>query len=272
MPRLPPELTDRAIDHLHSDKPALLACSLVCKTWLHASRYHLFHIEIPLTDRNIRSFVELLDSPTSTFFGQALHVHISPCEDSHKPLSASAIFGTISRYLLKLKIKSLRLTDVEWDIKDKELEEMFEYFATTTTLDLRDVTFSIPNQYIKFITSFLSLEKLCLYGISTPADDASHITPFTLSPLLRAVDLCSQDLKPPFTWFLSAAQFPPVESLHIFSIKSEHLDAIQAVLQSLGSSLNTICLVFSNPGALILRPIGVCLIVLVIQRTVVLSI
>ncbi|EJF64777.1 hypothetical protein DICSQDRAFT_52376, partial [Dichomitus squalens LYAD-421 SS1] len=39
---LPGELVDRIIDHLYNDASSLKATSLVCKTWLPRSRFHLF--------------------------------------------------------------------------------------------------------------------------------------------------------------------------------------------------------------------------------------
>ncbi|KIP01799.1 hypothetical protein PHLGIDRAFT_80071, partial [Phlebiopsis gigantea 11061_1 CR5-6] len=42
-PILPLEIQDMIIDHLHNDKRSLQSCALVCKHWLPASRYHLFH-------------------------------------------------------------------------------------------------------------------------------------------------------------------------------------------------------------------------------------
>lgn len=39
---VPQELYERIIDHLYEDIPALLACCLVCRAWVPASRYHLF--------------------------------------------------------------------------------------------------------------------------------------------------------------------------------------------------------------------------------------
>ncbi|KAH0583500.1 hypothetical protein H2248_009127 [Termitomyces sp. 'cryptogamus'] len=39
---IPQELYERIIDHLHNDIMSLLACSLVCRAWVPASRYHLF--------------------------------------------------------------------------------------------------------------------------------------------------------------------------------------------------------------------------------------
>lgn len=41
--KLPRELLDMVTDHLHGDQPSLRACSLVNKTWLPSSRYHLFY-------------------------------------------------------------------------------------------------------------------------------------------------------------------------------------------------------------------------------------
>ncbi|CAL1715558.1 unnamed protein product [Somion occarium] len=46
-----PELIDRVIDHLHSDKDVLTASSLVCREWLPRSRFHLFRsmqLKLPL--------------------------------------------------------------------------------------------------------------------------------------------------------------------------------------------------------------------------------
>jgi hypothetical protein len=40
--QLPPELFDIIIDLLHADQAALATCALVCKSWLPASRHHLY--------------------------------------------------------------------------------------------------------------------------------------------------------------------------------------------------------------------------------------
>ncbi|KAI0797132.1 hypothetical protein C8Q75DRAFT_710351, partial [Abortiporus biennis] len=39
---LPAELVDMIIDYLYDDSDALENCSLVCRTWLCASRFQLF--------------------------------------------------------------------------------------------------------------------------------------------------------------------------------------------------------------------------------------
>ena len=246
---LPAELTDRVIDYLHSDKLALSACSLVCKTWVPASRYHFFQRNfVSLADDNVDAFVELLDSPASTFFGYALRLQISPRPNGYHH-SVRYIFNAISHYLSRLKIKLLAFFWVEWDITGKELEILFGRFATIPALDLLNVRFSVPKQFIEFVTSFVSLERLDLYHIAFRTHDFAHTTPFTLSPLLRNVDLSlrNEGLHR-FTWFLSAVQFPPLTSLSISSIDDEDLDVVQAVLQSLGPSIHYINLEFGRYG------------------------
>ena len=241
--RLPAELTDRVIDHLHSNQPALRTCSLVCKDWLPASRYHLFQTGICWTDRTIHTFVELLSSPASTFVGNALCVRVVPdAVKISEEVPASSIFDTISRHLFKLTIKSLSLISVEWDIKDEKQEDIFGYFATIPALKLLDVTFSAPSQVIKFITSFLSLERLSLCDIIFETHDA--LPHFTLSPLLHTVDLTLRDR---FTfWFLSALQSHPLEYLSISNIEDGNMDVIRHILQSSGPSLHSLTLLSLN--------------------------
>ena len=252
MPRLPAELTDRVIDHLHADHLTLATCSLVCKTWLPASRHHLFEItKICLTEINIHSFVKLLNSPTtSTFFGHALNVSINVGE--HR--SARSIFDTLSHHLFRLKIKSLKLESMMWDIDEKR-EELFEYFAKIPTLELHNVAFQFQGspprytnskiQFLKFITSFLSLERLHLDGIFILEPDV----PFTLPPLLRFVHLnmATHSMAP----YLSSVQWPPLSSLTISHIRREDMGAIQAVLESLGSSLHDLTISFARLRAYI---------------------
>ena len=64
---LPNEIQDRILDFLHDSKPTLKACSLVCKTWVPTSRYHLFSTgRIRLHGRDARSCETLLKNPNCT--------------------------------------------------------------------------------------------------------------------------------------------------------------------------------------------------------------
>ncbi|RDX43685.1 hypothetical protein OH76DRAFT_1299475, partial [Lentinus brumalis] len=61
---LPPELTDRVIDHLHDDPTSLAACSLVCSAWLPAARLHHFR-EVTVVCGNVHAFHGLIHHPSS---------------------------------------------------------------------------------------------------------------------------------------------------------------------------------------------------------------
>jgi len=203
---------------------------------------------IRLSEHNINSLTELLDSPASTFFGHVLNVKIFAHDPVERP-NAIGILDTISRHLPRLKIKSLHLSGVKWDIMDADIEGIFRCLAIISALKMTDVMFSVPNQFIKFITSFASLERLSLRKITLQEVDIAHITPFTLSPLLRFVEMTLNSHLP---WFLSAARFPPLNYLKLALITPEYLDAIQALLQSSGPSLRDLNLAFVDIGAFIL--------------------
>ncbi|KAJ7616650.1 hypothetical protein FB45DRAFT_934661 [Roridomyces roridus] len=58
MSALPPEVVDLVIDNLHDQPAALRVCSLVCRNWLAASRYHLYS-EVYVSGSNLISFIHL---------------------------------------------------------------------------------------------------------------------------------------------------------------------------------------------------------------------
>ncbi|KAF8218296.1 hypothetical protein K438DRAFT_1796635 [Mycena galopus ATCC 62051] len=62
IPSFPQELTDAILDNCEGDPASLMACSLVCSTWVSRCRSHLFKIcHLPL-----HSFCDLLRSPGCT--------------------------------------------------------------------------------------------------------------------------------------------------------------------------------------------------------------
>jgi hypothetical protein len=79
-PRLPPELVDGIVDHLHADRFALARCALVCKSWVTASRYHRFHTSIEIHKDNISVAIELLSSSTCTFANAIVHLRLFKAE------------------------------------------------------------------------------------------------------------------------------------------------------------------------------------------------
>ncbi|KAI0792083.1 hypothetical protein C8Q75DRAFT_619127 [Abortiporus biennis] len=120
-PRLPSELTDMVIDHLHDDKQALARCSLVAKSWLNASHFHLFHsIEVRDTSRGcgfigLLSFLESSCSMSVRNYLKELHLmaHRTPLEELSQPpyrrrhLYPSILAKILSR-LPQLRVLTMR--------------------------------------------------------------------------------------------------------------------------------------------------------------------
>lgn len=59
---IPPELSDYTIDFLHDDILSLRACALTCRSWLPASRFHLFDTVKVTSAQDLDKFVALLTS------------------------------------------------------------------------------------------------------------------------------------------------------------------------------------------------------------------
>ncbi|KAJ7661966.1 hypothetical protein DFH06DRAFT_363044 [Mycena polygramma] len=95
MADFPEELIDSVIDHLRSDKSALLVCGLVSSQWLPRSRYHCFssiHLFIG-SCRNqddwkglsrVKTFLSLVESPLATFAPSVTKVRLSHRRDRKK--------------------------------------------------------------------------------------------------------------------------------------------------------------------------------------------
>ncbi|KAI0701372.1 hypothetical protein BC835DRAFT_1411513 [Cytidiella melzeri] len=65
---LPAELGDRIIDFLHNDREALLACSLTCRRWLPAVRYHVWSHTRLERNRLLRFVNLIIDEPELASF------------------------------------------------------------------------------------------------------------------------------------------------------------------------------------------------------------
>ncbi|KAF7313067.1 hypothetical protein MKEN_00992000 [Mycena kentingensis (nom. inval.)] len=83
-PRLPPEIIDCIIDVL-VDKPALLICSSVARTWVARSRHHLFcSLHLRLTRSRVLRLKYLIESAHgSGFVAHVNHLHLVYADSAH---------------------------------------------------------------------------------------------------------------------------------------------------------------------------------------------
>jgi hypothetical protein len=127
MPRLPAETIDSIVDFHHSDEEALKACSLVCRNWLPASRFHLFG-SVDVKHSNVHSFVKLLASPSSTITN-CVHTLV---------IEAVCAFDVIAPYF-KDMVAVTSITLCEWPVGSVSEECLSRGFGRIGNMDLSGI-------------------------------------------------------------------------------------------------------------------------------------
>ena len=176
---LPPELLDQVIDHLHDDKPTLLALGLVSKQTLVRSRSHLFSkLEFTRIDntrvtnqevnRQFDAFLSLLEAPWTTFTFAVESLHINNLFWYRGTGYKYRPNRNISRIAARLSnLKSLWLTSLTWTCVPPQIQEFF-FQLNIADLQLDRVHFEpdYPNNLIEFFSRIQSSVKtLTLYRI-----------------------------------------------------------------------------------------------------------
>jgi len=227
-PAPPLEISEAIIDHLRSDKPALYACSLTCRSWVHASRSHIFS-KIDLYPWNFLNFLEVLQSSTSP----GRHVRQLILNEGRgrfevEPRWTSGAAPVLAACLPGLK--QLCIRQMQWDLLDQAAQAgIIAGFKNVENLDLHHANFPTLAQTFEFISSFPSLNELScdvVYWPRTEDTPAGQIRP---PPFLHSVrlGLC---LKEHFVrWLLS-------EELRIHTLDLTLISRVQT--RSIGNLLS----------------------------------
>ncbi|KAF5353926.1 hypothetical protein D9756_007096 [Leucocoprinus leucothites] len=195
---IPPELTDIIIQSCISTPPSssvrdpidkhtratLIACSLVCRDWLPASRSLAFsHISLKCTRRDLSSFKNLISS-TCTFLGYVKEIiFIIPRGrgDYWDAVSSNLIAGVVT----PLRPTSIRICGEEPSFGDKKavlirdhvrlaLAEAFSKLYATpkvavappTSLTISSLLFESFSNLTLFLRSFPSITSLRLHDLT----------------------------------------------------------------------------------------------------------
>ncbi|PSR73130.1 hypothetical protein PHLCEN_2v10986 [Hermanssonia centrifuga] len=132
-PRLPPELTDRVIDNLHDSKADLRRCSLVCRSWLPSSSFHLFH------------YLHIRRDPDSNFDDQStFNAFITLLQTSPR------VYSYLRGLSFESKIPETGFSNRRGRMHLRTLEEILDILPNLLHLDLRlsifDPTNGVPNR------------------------------------------------------------------------------------------------------------------------------
>lgn len=175
---LPPELFDKIIDFLHDDYFALKASSLVCRSWVKSSRYHLFRhvafggngdrmpstglVGAPLGNCR-RLYSVILKSPDIARYVTNLIIFEGPLDDFH--CIRNLLKGLTSLQTLSLYNNAVSLTH--------GLISIIASLPSVHELHLRDILILNSADLLHVFQSWKHLTHLHLTGLVLSIDQSS---------------------------------------------------------------------------------------------------
>ena len=228
---LPPELIDIIIDHLHSDRRALAACSLVCKTWRLSARHHLF-ARLALNLENANS-----NNPDSEFLriGSdiipfAHHIHLNYI------LTSSGPGQYVPRPFSFNGITSLGLTIGRPIDHSAQIATLLYQFAFVVRLELHHIQIISFYELMDFISAFPRLEILVMNEVKWERDSTLTI-PLTLRFHALHLDGGMDGREKAHMLLLLSLNGVSLRSLYLTSIGNYDIENLNALLQVVESSL-----------------------------------
>jgi hypothetical protein len=196
-PALPNEIQDRILDFLYDSKPTLKACSLVCKTWVPTSRYHLFS-KITLRGRDARSCQALLKNPNCT---------IQSCVHFSASLDDSETTANVANVLQYLSPSSLHIQQIPDDLLHWHTLASFPPLPFIERLEVGSgCKFRVAELFVTF-PNIRELRIACspmdLPRFNTASGDIS-ICP----PQLRSLEFSKAFMDPLLRWFMEKRIVP----------------------------------------------------------------
>lgn len=245
---LPPEIYDRVLDYLHSDKSVLKACALAGRCLLPTCRYHLFR-KISLSPADVVAFLEFAEGLPSDL------ISLVHCLGVCRSAAAGFFRGVpVTPHTKELKqllhgLTSLRLSEVFWGVLPADQKHVLSGLPSVTHLALDRVSFDTTHSMLAFICSFKALHTISFTNwiLQKPQVDlASFLTtaPRLLQPVQVHLDVLNLDQPRSITlmiqWLLE--QDPPpriqIDALRLGPLH-DHSWLINPCIQHLLASNNT---------------------------------
>ena len=134
LPMIPLELSDMVFDFLHDDVATLCSAGLVCKSWVPASRFHLFsEVKFVLGYESCELELELICAEHSTIPPYVLSLEIMGSGETEGETEDEMTL----RLPLLSNLKTLRLVEINMTILTPVAKKRFiSLLQNLTTLDL----------------------------------------------------------------------------------------------------------------------------------------
>ena len=246
-PRLPQELAEMVIDELGRDyqRPALAACSLTCRAWLHRCRIHI-HSAVRLDPQShLENLSKLYDGPLAEYVRS---LSIDACvEGEPRP---HPWLNTVRPLLERLKrIRRLALDAIVWE----HLEDATKRIFLTNYEDVRDIwlatcDFYDPATFVRFLQVFKRAESIRMEGVGCDPVDCEEALKENDEELhlrwLDVGDLCSApSIVAQWAWY--GRRELSLENIH-FSWGSEDPIHLSRMLQLAGASVQKLSITMDD--------------------------
>ncbi|KAH7913107.1 hypothetical protein BJ138DRAFT_1124656 [Hygrophoropsis aurantiaca] len=241
---IPPEITDHVIDHLHIDTRMLGICSLVCKSWLPASRFHLFST-ISLHPWKKDSFLRLLDSTYSSFAPYVRHLFIREGRGAYT-WEKKWLNEALPLMTALTRIESLEIEQIIWEFLGTAAKKSFrEIFREVKQLRLRQFEFRTGTELVDFLTAFPILETLRLENVKWEKE-TTQLLDASVPSRLRVVGMNYCRKGPVLDWLLTNPGVARVDTVRLGMITARDTPTVSRYLQFLGDSLTELHLHFCS--------------------------
>lgn len=232
-PRLPFEIEEQIVDHLHGNPIALRACSLTCRAWVSLARPHIFWTADLTCKRRCVRFLVLLESAAEarddkgTYVGEFVRELYLPTFSTDKRSKKGGLrYDMVCRICRRLpNVTALIIDRFDWPNFIDHL------FPEEDAASLRDLLISV--------FPFPRLQELRMRTLSyaIPGDVLQLISTFpnlTVLELVRLVGRSRDEDDPPVTVVSTGEQHPAIRLQELFVDKwSSSIPALRDLLESL---------------------------------------
>lgn len=230
---LPPEITDRILEHLYAYPQTLRQCSLVCKGWVPRSRYLAFQTVLLRNQMKCKGLEQLLEAnPALAYCIEVLHIIMS-FEDP----------AWLSIDLPKLTKKFTRLYRVDLEDNNICLTTAFRGFTTVRELHLKRCGFGTFNEFTGTIYNMPSLEVLtCTTSLvgDIPYVDP-NAPPISTRPLpkIRRIEFLASKIDSQIfvDWCIRDGVHKTLEELAVRPMQRFHLHNVGRLVRAIGPKL-----------------------------------
>jgi hypothetical protein len=243
---LPAELFDSIIDYLHNNPGTLRRCSRVCKSWLPASRFHIFGF-VRVEEKNAQRFVEIVLASVVREYIREIRISWLPPLDGAGIFSknyTSQLIGIIPRLTELPALKSIEHSGIVWPcfnhLDSLRFNAVISDCKVLPIIHLRieNSTFSRAECVMEMISACYRLRSISIDSVSWGKRKTGIIRELPVSPSLEELDLQSLDPKPLLDWLVVRKGFTNIRRLYLPELAEADIPAVAACLRVFGKSLD----------------------------------